>query len=149
LMRAIRPALRYPFSVWLTRAVVGTVFVFNVSCALAFVTRPGRYAPAFEVGGVPGQMLVRGIGILFLMWNATYPPVLLRPDRHRTLFAVVLVQQALGLAGETWMWLTLPAGHLALRTTGLRFILFDGAGLVAMGLAFLLLASARRHSSAK
>jgi hypothetical protein len=103
------------------------------------VAQPDRYAPGFEVSGVPGRVLVRGIGILFLMWNATYPPVLVRPDRNRTLFAVILVQQAIGLAGETWMWATLPAGHAALWMTGLRFIAFDGAGLVGMGLVFWLL----------
>ena len=126
-------------SLWLARLVVGTVFFFNVTCALAFVARPDQYAPGFEVGGVPGRVVVRGIGILFLMWNATYPPVLVRPDRHRTLFAVILAQQAIGLAGETWMWATLPPGHAALRATGLRFITFDGAGLVGMGLIFGLL----------
>jgi hypothetical protein len=112
------------------------VFFFNVTCALAFIARPGLYAPGFEVGGVAGQVIVRGFGILFLMWNATYPPVLLRPDRERTLFAVILAQQAIGLMGETWMWLTLPPGHAALRRTGLRFIFFDGAGLLAMSVAF-------------
>lgn len=121
---------------WLVRLVVGVVFFFNVTCALAFIARPGDYAPAFEVSGIPGEILVRGMGILFLMWNATYPPVLVRPDRQRTLFAVVLAQQAIGVVGETAMWATLPPGHPALWATGLRFILFDGAGLVAMGLAF-------------
>jgi hypothetical protein len=130
---------RHRLSLWLARLVVGTVFFFNVTCALAFVAQPDRYAPGFEVSGVPGRVLVRGIGILFLMWNATYPPVVIRPDRNRTLFAVVLVQQAIGLAGETWMWATLPAGHAALWTTGLRFIAFDGAGLAGMALAFWLL----------
>jgi hypothetical protein len=130
---------RHRLSLWLARVVVGTVFFFNVTCALTFVAQPDRYAPGFEVSGVPGRVLVRGIGILFLMWNATYPPVLVRPDRNRTLFAVILVQQAIGLAGETWMWATLPAGHAALWTTGLRFIAFDGAGLVGMVLAFWLL----------
>jgi hypothetical protein len=130
---------RHRLSLWLARLVVGVVFFFNVTCALAFVAQPDRYAPGFEVSGVPGRVLVRGIGILFLMWNATYPPVLVQPDRHRTLFAVILVQQAIGLAGETWMWATLPAGHAALWTTGLRFIAFDGAGLAVMGLACWLL----------
>jgi hypothetical protein len=130
---------RHRLSLWLARLVVGTVFFFNVACALAFVTQPDRYAPGFEVSGVPGRVLVRGIGILFLMWNATYPPVLVRPDRNRTLFAVIMVQQAIGLTGETWMWATLPAGHAALWTTGLRFIAFDGAGLVGMGTVFWLL----------
>jgi len=123
-------------SLWLARLVVGTVFFLNVTCALAFIARPERYTPGFEVGGTPGRTLVRGIGFLFLMWNATYPPVLARPDRHRTLFMVILIQQAIGLGGETWMWATLPAGHAALQATGLRFIAFDGAGLVAMGLVF-------------
>jgi hypothetical protein len=125
-------------SPWLIRLVVGAVFFFNVTCALAFVIHPDRYAPAFEVSGVPGRVLVRGIGILFLMWNATYPPVLVRPCRNRILFAVILVQQAIGVAGETWMWATLPPGHAALWATGLRFIAFDGAGLVGMGLVFWL-----------
>jgi len=124
---------------WLVRLVVGVVFLFNVTCALEFIAWPERYAPAFEVSGTPGQMLVRGMGILFLMWNATYPPVLARPDRNRTLLAVILAQQAIGLAGEVWMWVTLPPGHTALWATGLRFIAFDGAGLVGMGLAFWLL----------
>ena len=128
---------RHRLSLWLARLVVGIVFFFNVTCALAFVAQPDRYAPGFEVSGVPGRVLVRGIGILFLMWNATYPPVLVRPDRHRTLFAVILAQQAIGLAGETWMWATLPTGHAALWATGLRFIAFDAAGLVGMGLVFL------------
>jgi hypothetical protein len=124
---------------WLARLAVGIVFFFNITCALAFVAQPDRYAPSFEVDGAPGRALVRGIGILFLMWNATYPPVLYRPDRHQTLFAVILVQQAIGVIGETWIWATLPPGHTALWTTGLRFIAFDGAGLVAMGVAFWLL----------
>ena len=134
---------RQRFSLWLARLAVGAVFFFNVTCALAFIAQPDRYAPGFEVTGVPGRVLVRGMGILFLMWNATYPPVLIRPARHPTLFAVILIQQAIGLAGETWMWATLPAGHAPLRATGLRFIAFDGAGLAGMALVFWLL----RHRS--
>lgn len=133
---------------WVARLAVGVVFFFNVTCALAFVTRPDNYTRAFEVGGVEGRVLVRGMGILFLMWNATYPPVLISPSRYRTMFIVLLVQQAIGLVGESWMWWMLPAGHAALHATGLRFILFDAAGLVGMGLAFILLAWAERHSSA-
>ena len=125
--------------VCLARAVVGLVFFFNVTCAIPFIAWPDRYAPGFEVSGVPGQALVQGMGILFLMWNATYPPVLVRPEHNHTLFLVILAQQAIGLAGETWMWVALPAGHAALRATGLRIIAFDGAGLVGMGLVYWLL----------
>lgn len=139
---------QYLVALWISRLVVGIVFFFNVTCALAFVTKPDQYTAAFEVSGVPGRVLVRGIGMLFLMWNVTYPLVLARPDRHRTLFAVILVQQAIGLVGETWMWLTLPPGHAALWITGLRFIFFDGAGLVGMGIVFWLLRWTRSHSPA-
>jgi hypothetical protein len=34
------------------------------------------------------------------------------------------------------MLAALPTGHAALRTTGLRFIAFDGAGLVALLIAY-------------
>jgi hypothetical protein len=134
--------------VWLARLAVGTVFAANLACAAAFITRPETYAGAFELTGIPGAVAVRGIGILFLMWNATYPLVLLSPSRHRPLFGVILVQQAVGVVGETWMLLSLPAGHAALRRTGLRFIAFDFGGLILMAIAYhLLSASAPRTLS--
>jgi hypothetical protein len=91
--------------------------------------------------------MVRGIGVLFLMWNTTYPLVIWDPVKHRALAVVVLAQQAIGLIGETWMWLTLPPGHAPLRATGLRFILFDGLGLILMAAAFGLLMAGRRRTS--
>ncbi len=123
-------------ALWLARLALGVVFFFNVSCALTFVVRPGAYVHAFEVSGAPGETLVRGVGVLFLMWNVTYPLAIWHPWRYRWLFLIVIVQQAVGLAGETWMLLTLPPGHTSLATTGLRFILFDGGGLAAMLVTF-------------
>ena len=130
----VRPSLLWP-----ARFVVGAVFVLNVSCAFAFLLRPDRYAPGFELTGVQGRIMVQAIGILFLMWNATYPLVVIHPHRYRTLFAVVLAQQAIGVVGETWLLATLPVGHPALWTTGVRFIIFDGLGLIGMGILFWLL----------
>jgi hypothetical protein len=83
--------------------------------------------------------MVQAIGILFLMWNATYPLVVIHPHRYRTLFAVVLAQQAIGVVGETWLLISLPVGHPALWATGVRFIVFDGLGLIGMGILFWLL----------
>ncbi len=51
----------------------------------------------------------------------------------------MLVQQAVGLAGESWLVLSLPPGHAALWATGMRFIVFDGLGLALMLLAYVLL----------
>lgn len=133
-------------TLWLARLALAVVFFFNVSCALAFIVRPAAYAPGFEVSGVAGEALVRGVGILFLMWNVTYPLAIYDPRRYRWLFLIVIVQQAIGLAGETWMLLTLPPGHAALATTGWRFVAFDGGGLVAMLLTFTLMQLPRSSS---
>ncbi len=129
------------------RIVVGMVFVTNVWCALAFIVDPETFADSFELSGLPGRVVIQSFGILFLMWNATYPIVLLDPITHRALFRIVIFQQAIGVIGETWLILTLPAGHPALWATGLRFIVFDGLGLVAMGIAYLMLS--RREMAGK
>lgn len=130
---------RKPSLLWLARFVVGAVFVINVSCALAFLLRPDRYAPGFELTGVQGRIMVQAMGILFLIWNATYPLVVINPHRYRTLFAVVLAQQTIGVLGETWLLASLPVGHPSLWATGVRFIVFDGVGLLGMGILFWLL----------
>ncbi len=135
-------------TLWLARLALAVVFCFNVNCALAFITRPAAYAPGFEVNGVAGEALVRGMGVLFLMWNATYPLAIWNPYRYRWLFLIVLVQQAIGLAGETWMLRMLPPGHATLAATGYRFIAFDGGGLVAMLVTFILMHLVRRSKSA-
>jgi hypothetical protein len=130
---------RFPSLLWLARFVVGVVFVINVSCAVVFLLRPDRYAPGFELTGVQGRVMVQAIGILFLMWSATYPLVVIHPHQYRPLFAVVLAQQAIGVVGETWLLTSLPAGHPVLWATGVRFIVFDGLGLIGMGILFWLL----------
>jgi hypothetical protein len=136
-------------TLWLARLALSVVFFFNVTCAFAFVVRPAAYVHGFEVGGVAGEALVRGIGILFLMWNVTYPLTISHPYRYRWLFVIVLVQQVIGLAGETWMLLVLPPGHDALAATGWRFVAFDGGGLVAMAITFGLMAYRWREKEAR
>lgn len=132
--------------VHLARLAIGSVLLANLSAAIPYLLSPGRYVAAFEVQGAAGEALVRGLGVLFLMWNATYPPVLLRPDRQRVLFAVILAQQLIAILGEAWIATTLPCGHHALRASGARFLAFDIAGLVAMGLAYRLLHGRRPPS---
>ncbi len=125
--------------VWLVRALIAPVLLWNLSAALPFVGDPAPYVPAFELEGVPGMIMVRSLGLLFLMWNVPYLPALLDPRRWGMCVSVILAQQALGLAGELWMALTLPAGHGALLATGQRFIAFDSAGLLLLLLAQRLL----------
>ena len=123
-------------ALWAARIVVAGVCAWNLSAAIPFVLNPSGYAPAFEVSGAGGEALVRGLGVAFLMWQVPFLPVISNPRRHRTCFLVILAMQLVGLAGEAWMLAGLPAGHDALRATGLRFLAFDGAGLVAMAAAY-------------
>ena len=121
------------------RLLIGLVFLFNVQCALAFLISPQQYAPGFELSGPVGDGMVRGMGILFLMWNVPYAVALLHPLRRVSLFEAT-VMQAIGFTGETMLLLTFPPGHEVLRASMGRFILFDGVGLVALLAALLLTA---------
>lgn len=133
--------------VWFARVAFAAVFALNVMCALQFVIDPGSYAGAYELEGVAGEAAVRGIGIAFLMWNATYPAFIAAPSRFRVLGWVILAQQAIGLVGESLLLCNLPAGHDVLAGSVMRFIAFDGAGLVLMGVAFALLVVRSRTSA--
>lgn len=128
------------------RIAVAIVFLLNVQCALQFVLQPTAFAGAYELSGAAGEAAVRGLGVAFLMWNATYPAVIANPRRFRAIFIVVLAQQAIGLVGEAAIMLGLPAGHDILAHSIMRFVAFDAAGLAIMAAAFTWLhASTRRH----
>jgi hypothetical protein len=128
----------------IARVLIGIVTFFNLQCAAVFLISPARYAPAFEVTGVPGSSFVSALGILFLMWNIPYLFALSHPVRHRTSLIQAIIMQAIGLIGETVLYLNTPSIHAILRQSTLRFILFDGGGLL-----FLLAAILVIHNSAK
>ena len=116
----------------LARILIGSVTFFNLQCAFAFLVSPASYAPAFEVSGLPGASLVSALGILFLMWNVPYLFALAHPVRQRTSLIQAVIMQAIGLIGESILYFNTPAVHALLRQTALRFILFDGVGLVLL-----------------
>ena len=49
------------------------------------------------------------------------------------------MQQAIGLVGETAILLGLQSGHEMLYASILRFIVFDGIGLLLMSISFVIL----------
>lgn len=133
---------------WTVRVAYLIVFVVNVQCAMSFIVDPESYAGAYELSGVAGNVAVQGMGLVFLMWNATYPAVIVNPRRFRAMSVVVLVQQIIGLVGESWIRFSLPAGHEVLSASLLRFIAFDGFGLAIMAATFIWLLVAE-HRAAK
>lgn len=134
-------------SVWAVRIAFAVVFFLNVQCAVQFILWPGSFTGSYELSGVAGEAAVRGLGIAFLMWNCTYPAVIIRPERFKALGVVVLVQQAIGLVGETLLSVSLPGGHAILQGGISRFALFDGLGLVLMLVTFIWMMVALRQSS--
>ena len=124
--------------VWVTRVLVALVFFINVQCALQFIIWPDAYTGAYQLEGASAEAIVRSFGICFLMWNATYPPVIARPEKHRALFGVMIAQQVIGLVGESALYTTLGPALPILASSVMRFIIFDGAGLVLLVVAFAL-----------
>lgn len=125
-----------PLPLWLARGALLAVLTWNLSAAIPYIVHPADYVAAFELSGAPGEVAVRGFGLLFLMWAVPFIPAILHPARNRAAFACVLAMQVIGLIGESLMLVTLPAGHATLRATGLRFIMFDGAGLIILLVAY-------------
>lgn len=121
----------------LARLAIALVFLWNVQCAFAFLLWPERFTAGFELSGAPGEAALRGVGVLFLMWNVPYAVGLWHPVRHRISLYEATAMQAIGLLGETLIWQSQPAQSL-LQTSLLRFIAFDGAGLALLLLAIWL-----------
>jgi len=122
----------------LARMLIGLVTFLNLQCAVIFLLFPDSYSSGFELAGIPGEVQVRGLGILFIMWNIPYIVALADPIRFRVSLYEAIVMQAVGLIGETSLLITLPPGHTALQFTAHRFIGFDGAGLGLLILAAIL-----------
>ena len=132
---------------WAVRLAFAIVFVVNVQCALGFIVDPGSYVGSYELSGVEGKVAVQGLGVAFLMWNVTYPAVIVNPRRFRALGVVVLIQQVVGLVGESWILATLPEGHEVLASGIQLFINFDAFGLVIMVLSFVWMLAAERGAA--
>ena len=140
--------MKPPSPLWVARALIGIVLFFNVQCAILFLAWPETFAGSFELIGASGNIMVRSLGLLFLMWNVPYAIAFRDPIRHQTSLVEAIIMQAIGLAGESLMIISLQAGHPLLVETGLRFIWFDGAGLLALIAAFSLIRRARPAGAA-
>ncbi|MBN1318039.1 MAG: hypothetical protein JXA42_21330 [Anaerolineales bacterium] len=122
----------------LSRLAVVSVLVWHLSAAIPFTLHPETFITSFGVEGcgVGGTVMVRGLGVAFLMWQIPYLPVIWHPARQKTCFGCVLGMQVVGLLGELLMLIDLPSGNPALLATGWRFVFFDGTGLLLLGFAY-------------
>ncbi len=121
-------------ALWLARGFIGLVLAWNVQATGAFLAAPAAYAPGFELNGAPGQAMVRGMAVLFLMWNVPYAVALWHPVRRRVSLYEAIAMQAIGLVGESLILWSLGSAPLAAASVA-RFIAFDAAGLLLLALA--------------
>lgn len=122
----------------LARFLIAAVVGWNLQVAYVFFRAPELYISGFELTGVPGEAAVRGMAVLFVMWNVPYLVAFWHPRRHRISLYEAVAMQTLGLVGESFILSTLGVEHVLLRASVIRFIVFDGSGLIFLGLAFFL-----------
>ena len=123
---------------WISRLLIAIVTAWNVQAAIVFIVSPRSFVYAYELSGVAGKAAVRGVGVLFLMWNVPYVFAAINPIRYRLGLVFALLMQLTGLIGESYILSTLAMEHVLLQSSILRFIAFDGAGLILLGIAYSL-----------
>lgn len=116
----------------IARLLIAVVLFFNLQSAVLFFLQPEFYMGGFGLEATVGRPVVRGFGLLFLMWNIPYIFALVNPLRHRISLIEAVIMQALALAGESAiLWMDGPFTDV-FRMSILRFIVFDGVGLVLL-----------------
>jgi hypothetical protein len=130
--------------VWIARVLIAAVTIMNVQSAFQFMLHPQDYAWGFELTGVPGEAMVRGMGVLFLMWNVPYIFAAVHSVKHFISLIEAVIMQFIGVIGESVILLGLPGDHPFITSSVTRFIIFDGAGLVVLVIALLLILSLRK-----
>lgn len=128
---------RQPPSLWLAQGLILLVTAWNIQAGLAFLLQPERFAPGFMLTGVPGAAAVRGVGVLFLMWNVPYLVALWNPRKYFLALQLAVTMQAVGLLGESYIVSTLTGEYDTLAASIWRFIAFDGVGLLLLIAALL------------
>ncbi|MBT3315397.1 MAG: hypothetical protein HN390_12380 [Anaerolineae bacterium] len=122
----------------IARFLIAAVIGWNLQVAYVFLLFPERFLSGFELSGLPGEAAMRGMAVLFMMWNVPYLVAFWNPRKYRVSLIEAIAMQSIGLIGESFILSTLGTGHALLRTSIIRFIIFDGAGLIFLIGAFLL-----------
>jgi hypothetical protein len=123
---------------FVARCCIGLVLIMNLYCAVQFLLKPEFFKTGFELTGIPGNAMIQGMGLLFIMWNVPYVFALLHPVKNRISMVESFIMQWIGVSGETFLINQLPGSHPYLHATINRFILFDGAGFIMLLIAFLI-----------
>jgi hypothetical protein len=91
----------------------------------------------FDLDGELGNVTIRSIGILFLMWNVPYAIAILYPARYPIVLISAVIMQFIGFVGETYLYLNIQFLENT-RLSIFRFMIFDYAGLVLLSIALII-----------
>ncbi|MBE0684447.1 MAG: hypothetical protein IH585_00450 [Anaerolineaceae bacterium] len=120
--------------------LIGIVFTINIQAGIDFYFNPEKYTSAYELSGIPGEISVAGVGLLFIMWNVPYAFALWNPIKNRISLLQATIMQTFGVIGETaLLYRFSPHDFPHLASSIKRFIYFDGAGLLLLLLASFLI----------
>lgn len=124
----------------ISRLLYLAVFISNMICIVSFVINPSDYIDSYQLNGSAGaEAAVIGMGIAFAMWNVTYPFYIFSRKNDKKLGLIIIVQQIVGLLGETYIKLGLGNEHTVLISSIDRFIIFDAGGLILLIIGFILI----------
>ncbi len=129
------------------RILILIVMVWNLQAAVLFIAAPERFLLAFELSGIPGKTAIRGVGVLFLMWQVPYAFALASPVRNRLSLIEALIMQTVGFLGEGLLVCFLPPSHDVIQSSLMRFIIFDGAGILLLLFALILVARGKMRDT--
>jgi hypothetical protein len=120
---------------WISRILIGLVLLDNLQAAVFFITKPDGFAAAFDLAGPAGIAAMRSTGILFLMWCVPYTFAAVHPIRFRISLIEACIMQTIGIVGESFLLIKLPAELVNIPSSLGRFIIFDAAGLILLLIA--------------
>jgi hypothetical protein len=119
----------------ISRIFIAIVLFFNLECALSFIISPQTFSTSFELMGEAGEIAVIGTGLLFIMWNIPYIFALIHPIKNKISLVEAVVMQGIGFLGESILYIQIGGQHAILKSSILRFMIFDGFGFLLLGAA--------------
>ena len=121
---------------WIARLLIAIVLGMNLACAIDFIARPKLYLSAYELSGEVGRIVIIGYGIPLLMWQVPYFFALYHPrvqgfiDSGHFYADNWFYRRELAISDHT-------DENSVLRGSILRFIWFDGGGLIFLVIAYM------------
>lgn len=127
--------------------LIGIVFIINIQAGIDFYFNPEKYTAAYELSGIPGDISVAGVGLLFLMWNVPYAFALWNPVKNRISLVQSTIMQLLGVIGETALLFRFSAQDFPYLASSIkRFVYFDSAGLILLFIAVFVVYRLKKNS---